>query len=70
LGGEFAEAVEVAVRFVCTNAEAGTLLPRRVRRWLVRRFPYSVIYREEPARVFILALAHHRRKPRYWDNRI
>jgi toxin ParE1/3/4 len=70
LGTEFAIAVEVAVDFVRANPDAGTPLRSELRRWLVRRFPYAIIYREEPERVYILAIAHHRRKPEYWQDRM
>ena len=70
LGSGFADAVEIAVQFVRANPEAGPPVRRALRRWLVRRFPYSIIYREESERVYILAIAHHRRKPRYWQHRV
>jgi plasmid stabilization system protein ParE len=41
-----------------------------IRRVLVRRFPYHVVYIELPDRAQILAVAHHRRRPRYWIGRI
>ena len=37
-----------------------------VRRALMRRFPFTILYREIEGRVEILALAHHRRRPAYW----
>jgi toxin ParE1/3/4 len=70
LGNEFADAVEFAVQFVRASPQAGSPVRQTLRRWLVRRFPYSIIYREESDRVYILAIAHHRRKPRYWHHRI
>jgi toxin ParE1/3/4 len=69
LAVEFAEAVEEAVTFIRTHPEAGTPVRGVLRRWRVRRFPYSIIYREEPDRIYVLALAHHRRRPEYWRNR-
>ena len=36
-----------------------------VRRALLSRFPYSVLYRDEPLRVLLLAVAHARRRPGY-----
>jgi plasmid stabilization system protein ParE len=40
------------------------------RRFLLRRFPYSVIYRIEPAKIVIVAVAHGRRRPGYWKDRL
>jgi plasmid stabilization system protein ParE len=39
------------------------------RRYLLRRFPFSVVYRVEASRVVILAVAHARRRPGYWRHR-
>jgi plasmid stabilization system protein ParE len=39
------------------------------RRSLLRDFPYSVIYRETPREIQILAIAHGKRRPGYWRKR-
>jgi plasmid stabilization system protein ParE len=39
------------------------------RRALLPRFPYSVIYRVEPDRIFVLAIMHGRRDPNVWQRR-
>ena len=38
------------------------------RKRVLHRFPYSVIYKVLGRTVTILAVAHHRRKPRYWHS--
>jgi plasmid stabilization system protein ParE len=40
------------------------------RRFLLRRFPFSVIYREVSGCIEIVAIAHGRRKPGYWKTRL
>lgn len=40
------------------------------RRMLLRQFPYLVVFRETAAGVEILALAHGRRSPGYWRERV
>ncbi len=69
LGSAFVVEVERAVTFARTNPEAGSPLGEKVRRVLVRRFPYSVIYRREAERLLTLAIAHQRRRPGYWRHR-
>jgi toxin ParE1/3/4 len=32
----------------------------------MRRFPYVIHYLEEPSRIVVIAISHHRRKPGYW----
>jgi plasmid stabilization system protein ParE len=36
------------------------------RRYLLRRFPFFVVFREVNGRVEIVAVAHARRRPGYW----
>jgi toxin ParE1/3/4 len=43
----------------------------QVRRCLIHRFPYGVIYalNEEESEIFILAVMHLHREPGYWSER-
>jgi plasmid stabilization system protein ParE len=41
-----------------------------VRRCLLIRFPYLVIYRYRPEETLIVAVSHVRRKPFYWLERV
>ncbi len=70
LAVEFINSVDHALSFVREKPLAGTPLRGELRAWLLRRFPYSLIYREEAARIYILALAPHRRRPEYWRKRL
>ena len=69
LGAEFVTAVEAAFEGLVGFPEKGRPFGSRLRRVLVRGFPYSLIYRAEPARVLIVAVAHVRRRPGYWRAR-
>lgn len=42
---------------------------RRARRYILPRFPFSLIYRVEDGIIEIVAVAHHKRKPGYWKSR-
>jgi len=44
--------------------------PYDIRRGLLRRFPYVVIYMCRPDEVLVLAVGHARRKPLYWMARL
>ena len=35
----------------------------------IGRYPYSMLYRAEPGTIRISAIAHHSRRPRYWEQR-
>ena len=57
---------EAAIR---ERPEAWPRSPDGTRRYLLRRFPFSIIYRPEPSRILIVAIAHARRRPGYWRTR-
>jgi plasmid stabilization system protein ParE len=40
------------------------------RRVVLRRFPFSIIYLDEPVAVILVAVAHSKRKPGYWKRRV
>ena len=69
LGLEFAAEVQSAVAFAYSHPEAGALVADDFRRVIVRRFPYSVVYRTQGERLYIIAVAHQRRQPNYWSDR-
>jgi plasmid stabilization system protein ParE len=39
------------------------------RRFLLKRFPLSLVYREQATSIQIIAVAHGRRRPGYWKHR-
>ena len=42
----------------------------RIRRVPVGRFPYHVVYACVDDVVYVLAVAHHHRRPGYWEGRL
>jgi toxin ParE1/3/4 len=40
------------------------------RRFVLQRFPFSIVYLEDAELVTIIAVAHGKRKPGYWKRRI
>jgi toxin ParE1/3/4 len=69
LGLEFAIEVQAAVAFAFLHPEAGAPVADGFRRVVVRRFPYSVVYRSKADCIYIIAVAHQRRHPNYWNDR-
>jgi plasmid stabilization system protein ParE len=69
LGEEFLAEVERATRALALYPKIGHRFSRRLRRVLVRRFPYGLLYRIEANAVRIVAVAHLRRRPGYWRHR-
>ena len=57
---------------IASIAEGPRRWPRihgRFRRYLLHKFPFSVVYLERPDFIEVIAVAHHRRKPGYWSQR-
>jgi toxin ParE1/3/4 len=69
LGIDFIAEVERATRALVTYARIGHRFSRRLRRILVQRFPYGLLYRVETERIVVVAVAHARRRPGYWRHR-
>jgi toxin ParE1/3/4 len=70
LGDEFLHEVEQAIVFLDRYPEAAPKVGREVRRFVLPRFPYSLIYRHlGKGQVRILAVAHQKRRPRYFTAR-
>jgi toxin ParE1/3/4 len=69
LGRSFATEVEKTVSLIREYPDAGMALGVRHRRMLVHGFPYTVVYQRNPEAVFIIAVAHHSRRPTYWRRR-
>jgi plasmid stabilization system protein ParE len=40
------------------------------RRFVLQRFPFSVVYLDDPELLTVIAIAHSKRKPGYWKRRI
>lgn len=70
LGVDFRQEVEAAVGLICQNPLLfAPRAPDGLRKCPVRRFPYAVHYLDLDAEVWIAAVAHQKRKPRYWASR-
>jgi toxin ParE1/3/4 len=71
LGQQFAIEVYAAVERAAAHPGMWPLVATGVRRCLVRRFPYGVLYHQDEAtdEVLILAVMHLHREPNYWMHR-
>lgn len=69
LGSEFLAEVERTTALVAEHPLLGATFDEDIRRVLVRRFPYSLLYHVIGDEVLILAVSHHSRKPGYWRSR-
>ena len=70
LGDVFSEQIEAALRNICAFPFACVELEPGIRRHVVRKFKYGIIYSVDKEGISILSFAHFRRKPVYWKQRL
>jgi plasmid stabilization system protein ParE len=66
---EFAEAVDAAVISIAGDPERFPSIDGRHRESGLRRFPFRIVFRCEPDRIVVVAIAHASRSPGYWGER-
>jgi hypothetical protein len=69
LGAEFAQEVEDAIELILSFPSAWPTLGGDVRRCMLGRFPYGLIYSTLDDYVLIIAVAHAKRAPGFWQSR-
>jgi toxin ParE2 len=69
LGIRFLSAVEQTAERIPTHPEAGAPLTGDFRKRIVPGFPYNIIYRVWEDYIYLVATAHHHRRPGYWRDR-
>ena len=66
LGTAFLREVARGFSQIQNRSTAWAVLFGDFRRFLLRRFPYGIVYRVEADCIFVLAVMHLRRQPQYW----
>jgi len=69
LGDDFIEELEIAFDAIIELPETWPKFQKGFRRFLLRKFPFSVIYRFTQDTIFIVAVMHNSRNPDYWGKR-
>ena len=70
LGINFLYAVERAAKSIAESPNTWPILEGELRRRLIKRFPFGILYRVESKKIVVIAVADLRRKPGYWKERI
>jgi len=70
LGRDFVAAVQHTYERLVEAPALGAPFGGRLRRLLVPKFPYGLLYRAEPDRIYVVAAMHLRRRPGYWRARL
>jgi hypothetical protein len=70
LGTRLLTEVISAVEYIEEFPELAALGEHSVRRKVLARFPYSILYMIQQGELIILAVAHQSRRPNYWIDRL
>lgn len=66
----FALAIDEAVQRIGAVPKEFCRTEHGCRYCVVKRFPFRLIFVEELDRVYVIAVAHDRREPSYWRDRV
>lgn len=69
LGSDYLSELESAYQAIEQLPNTWPKFKKNFRRYLLSKFPYSVIYRPVKERIFIVAVMHNHRNPGYWESR-
>lgn len=70
LGKSFIIEVEKAINIIKRNPLAYPIIKKNIRKAVIMKFPYSILYIIEKDLVYLLAIMHQKRKPNYWYTRL
>ena len=70
LGMDFLNEIHAALEQISSAPEAFGFLYADVRCHRIHRFPFSILYIDQPENVFIVAVMHLHRQPEYWKHRV
>ena len=70
LGDRFVQDLLATLTVIVGYPLSGKPLGKLVRKFRLRAFSYNLIYVIDEADIIIVAVAHHRRRPAYWQARM
>ena len=70
LGRELLNEVRRVLALLCGTPQIGQPLDDPCRRFPLKRFPFAIIYSVKADTGHVLAIAHRRQKPGFWEGRV
>jgi len=67
---KFAAEIDRSIELIVDSPGRWPSGEQSTRKFVLRRFPFAIIYREKPDAVQVLAVAHGYRRPGYWKDRL
>jgi plasmid stabilization system protein ParE len=65
----FRDEIRAAFRRIAATPTLYPIVHQQVRRAVVHRFPYSVLYKTTKEAILVVAIVHQARHPRVWQQR-
>jgi plasmid stabilization system protein ParE len=69
LGSLFIDELEKALERISQIPQSSQILRGNIRKKVLHKFPYSVIYSIRSSKIRVLAVAHQKKRPFYWRRR-
>ncbi len=70
LGKRFEEEVKLSIERIVKFPMTWSIERGDVRKYLMHKFPYKLLYSIEKDHILIIAVAHFHRKPDYWVDKL
>lgn len=70
IGMTFITKVHTAISFIKQNPFASEEIDSGIRKKVISRFPYNILYSIEAGIIIIIAIAHQKRRPGFWQSRL
>lgn len=70
LGQDLAHEARRLCSLIAESPLAGQEVRPGIRRRLLRRFPYAILYAQDSSGILVIAVSHQRRRPDFWRRRV
>jgi plasmid stabilization system protein ParE len=66
----FEAAIEHALALIRNDPNQWPICDDQHHLYILRRYPYSIVYSVQDQTITVVAIAHARRRPNYWKDRV
>jgi hypothetical protein len=70
LGDHLFEEIDIAIKLIEETPVTWSTIYKNLHRFILKKFPFAVIYRIKEDPIQVIAFMHQRRKPLYWKKRL
>ena len=69
LGKRFNHEIKSALRSIKKNPDTWPIESGDIKKFILHKFPYKILYSIEADYIYVIAIAHMHRRPQYWIKR-